>query len=192
MISVFTYDLSFKVICDVQHQTYANHAISPLLLPVEIEYVIPSYRKSWARNPLVALVLTYDLSFKVIRDFQGQTCANHAISHLLLPVEIHYVIPSYRKSWSRNLIVILVLTYDLSFKVICDFQGQTYTNHAISPLLLYVEIQYVLPLYRKSCPKNPLVILVLTYDLSFMVIYAFQGQTYTKQAISPLLLPTEI
>ena len=95
MISVLTYDLSFKVICDVQHHTCANHAISPLLLPVEIEYVIPSYRKSWSRNPLVVLVLTYDLSFKVICDFQGQTCANHGISHIRLPVEIQYVIPPY-------------------------------------------------------------------------------------------------
>ena len=118
-------------------------------------------------------VLTYDLSFKVICDFQGQTCANHAISHLLLPVEIHYVIPSYRKSWSRNLIVILVLTYDLSFKVVCDFQGQTHANHALSPLLWHVEIQYVEPSYRKSWSRNLLVILDLTNDLSFKVIGEF-------------------
>ena len=31
-----------------------------------------------------------------------------------------------------------VLTYDLSFKVICDFQVQT--NHALSPLLWPVEM----------------------------------------------------
>ena len=37
----------------------------------------------------------------------------------------------------------VVLTYNLSFKVICDFQGQTYSNHAISPLLWDAEIQYV-------------------------------------------------
>ena len=89
------------------------------------------------------LVLTYDISFKVVCDFQGQTYANHALSPLLWPVEIQYVEPSYRKSWSRNLLVMLVLTYDLSFKVICDFQVQTYANHALSPLLWPVEIQYV-------------------------------------------------
>ena len=73
-------------------------------------------------------------------------------------------------SCSRNPLVILVLTYDLSFKVICDFEDQTYTNHAISPLLLPVEIQYVLPSYRKSLSRNPLIVLVFTYDLSFKVI----------------------
>ena len=39
-------------------------------------------------------------------------------------------------SWimkKRNPLMILVLTQDLSFKVICNFEGQTYTNHAISP-----------------------------------------------------------
>ena len=41
----------------------------------------------------------------------------------------------------------LVLTYDISFKVICDFEGETYANQAISPLLLHVEMQYVLPAY---------------------------------------------
>ena len=58
---VLTYDLLFKVICDFQGQTYANHALSPLLWPVEIQYVLPSYIKSWSMNPLVILVLTYDL-----------------------------------------------------------------------------------------------------------------------------------
>ena len=88
------------------------------------------------------LVLTYDFSFKVICDFQGQTYTNHAISPLFLPVEIQYVSPSNRKSLSRNQLILLVLTYDLSFKVISDFQAQTYTSHALSPLLP-VEIQYV-------------------------------------------------
>ena len=99
-----------------------------------------SNRKLGSRNPVVVLVLTYDLSFKVICDFEGQIYTNHAISPLILHVEMQYVLPAYRKSWSRNPLVILVLTYDLSFKVICDFEGQTYTNHAISPLLLHVEI----------------------------------------------------
>ena len=49
----------------------------------------------------------------------------------------------YRKSWSRNPLVILDLTSDLSFKVSGDFQGQSYTKHAISALLLPVETQYV-------------------------------------------------
>ena len=43
--------------------------------------------------------------------------------------------------------VILVLTYDLLFKVICNFQSQTYANHALYLLLWPVEIQYVLPSY---------------------------------------------
>ena len=35
--------------------------------------------------------------------------------------------------------MILDLTSDLLVKVICDFQGQSYTKHAISALLLPVE-----------------------------------------------------
>ena len=38
---------------------------------------------------------------------------------------------------------------------------------------------------------NPLAILDLTSDLSFKVIGDFQGQSYTKHAISALLLPIE-
>ena len=102
-------------------------------------YYHHNYRKSWSRNPLVILDLTFDLLFKVIGDFRGQSYAKHAVSALLLPVETQYVLPSYRKSWSRNPLVILDLTCDLSFKVIGDFQGQSYTKHAISALLLHVE-----------------------------------------------------
>ena len=94
-------------------------------------------------NPLAILDLTSDRAFKVIGDFQGQSYPKHAISALFLPVETHYVLPSYRKSWSRNPLMILVLAYDLSSKVICEFQGQTYANQALSPLLWPVEIQYV-------------------------------------------------
>ena len=77
--------------------------------------------------------------------------------------------------------MILDLTYNLSFKVIsdllfrviCDFQGQTYTKHAISALPLPVEMQYVLRSHMKSWSRNPLVILVFIYDLSFKVISDF-------------------
>ena len=135
MILVLTCDLSFKVICDFKGQTYTKHAISALVLPVEMQYVLTTYRKSWPRNPLVILVLTFDLLFRVICDFEGQTYTKHAISALPLPVEMQYVLTTYRKSWPRNSLVILVLTFDLLFRVICDFQGQTYTKHAISALL---------------------------------------------------------
>ena len=81
------------------------------------------------------LDLTSVLSFKVIGDFQGQSYTKHAMSALLLPVETQYVLPSYRKSWPRNPLVILDFTSDLSWKVIGDFQGQSYTKHAI--YLLY-------------------------------------------------------
>ena len=91
------------------------------------------------------LDLTSVLSFKVIGDFQGQSYAKHAVSALLLPIETQYILPSYMKSWSRNPLVILDLTCDLSFKVIGDFQGQSFTKHAISVLLLPVDTQYVLP-----------------------------------------------
>ena len=124
-----------------------------------------SNMKSWSRNPLVRLDLSSGLSFKIIGDFQSQSYTKHAISALSLLVETQYVLPSYRKSWPWNPLMILFLTYHLSFDVICDFQGHTYTNHAISPLLLSVDIQYVLPSYNimKSWSRNPLVILVLTY-----------------------------
>ena len=106
-------------------------------MPVETQYVLPSYMKSWSMNPLVLLDLTSDLSFKVICDFQGQPYTKSAISALLLPVETKYVLPSYRKSRSRNLRMILELIFDLSFKVIGHFHGQSYTKHAISALLLF-------------------------------------------------------
>ena len=125
------------------------------------------------------LDLTSEPLFKVIGDFQGQSYTKNAISALSWPVDTQYILPSYRKSWSRNPLVILDLTCDLSFKIISDFQGQSYTKHVISALLLPVETQYVLTSYR-----NPLVILDLTSDLSFKVIGAFQGQSYIKHAIS--------
>ena len=93
MLLDFTSDLSFKVICEFQGQSYTKYAISALLLPVETQYVLPSYRKSWPRNTLVILDLTCDLSFKVISDFKGQSYAKHAVSALLLPVETQYVLP---------------------------------------------------------------------------------------------------
>ena len=95
----------------------------------------------------------------------------------------------YRKSWSRNPLVILDLSYDLSFKVICDFEGQIYRNHAISSLLLHVEVWVVMFAYRKSYIRNPMVVLDLSYDLSFKVIYDSEGQIYTNHAISSLLWP---
>ena len=78
----------------------------------------------------------------------------------------------------------LDLTSVLSFKVIGDFQGQSYIKHAISALSSPIETQYVLP-------SDTLVILDLTSDLLFKVIGHFQGQSYTKHAISALLLPVE-
>ena len=66
-----------------------------------------------------------------------------------LPVETQYVLPSYRKSWSKNPLMLLVLTYDLLFKVICDIedqiqtnQGQTIRNHSLysNKMLLVVLI----------------------------------------------------
>ena len=62
-----------------------------------------------------------------------------AISALLLSVDTQYVLPSYRISWSMNPLVILDLTSDLLFKVIGDFQGQSYTKHAISALEIMVK-----------------------------------------------------
>ena len=81
--------------------------------------------------------LTSVLSFKVIGDFEGQSYTKHAISALLLPVETQYILPSYRKSWSRNPQVILDLTSDLSFKVIGDFQGQTHANQLDISLIIH-------------------------------------------------------
>ena len=91
------------------------------------------------------LDLTSVLLFKVIGDFQGQAYTKQAMSALLLSVETQYVLPSYRKSLSMNPQVILDLTSDLSFQVISEFQGQSYTKHAISALLLPIDTQYVLP-----------------------------------------------
>ncbi len=97
---------------------------------------------------------------------------------------------SNRKSWSRNPLVILFLTYDLSFKII---SGQTYTNHALSPLLLLVEIQYVLLAHWKSCSMNPPAILVFTYDLSFKVICDLKKSYFFKSCnIASDMLPNNV
>ena len=69
-----------------------------------------------------------DFSFKVICDFQGQPYIKSAISALFLPVETQYVLPSYRKSGSRNLRMILELIFDLSFKVIGDLKVNLIQN----------------------------------------------------------------
>ena len=114
------------------------------------------------------------------------------LNNSLNMIEVWIVMTSNRKSWSKNLMVMLDLTYDLSFKVICNFNDQTYANHALSPLLWHIEIQYVLPSYRKSLSRNPLVMLDLTYDILFNVICDFPGQTYENHALSPLSWPVEI
>ena len=93
-------------------QIYTNHAISSLLFHVQVWVVMFAHRKSYTGNPMVVLDLSYDLLFKVICDLQGQIYANHALSLLLWPVEIQFVLPSYRTSWSMNPLAILVLTYD--------------------------------------------------------------------------------
>ena len=85
----------------------------------------------------------------------------------------------------------LVLTCKLSFKVICNFEDQTYTNHAISSLYLHVEFLVVMFAHRKSYAGNPMVVFDLSYDLTFTVISDFLGRTYTIHAISPLLLQVE-
>ena len=72
---------------------------------------------------MVILVLTSDLSFKAIGDFQGQSYVKHAISALLLPVKTQYVLPSYRKSWQYKESTGDIRSY---IQVICDFKG---TNH---------------------------------------------------------------
>ena len=46
--------------------------------------------------------------------------------------------------------VVLDLSYDLSFKVIYDSEGQIYTNYAISSLLFHVEVWVVMFAHRKS------------------------------------------
>ena len=83
-----------------------------------------AHRKSYAGNPpMVVLDLSYYLSFKVICDFEGQTCTNHAIS-LLLHLEVWVGMFAHRKSYAGKPMVVLDLSYDISFKVICDFEGQ--------------------------------------------------------------------
>ena len=135
-----------------------------------------AHRKSYAGNPMVVLDLSYNLSFKVIYDFVGQIYTNHAVSSLSLHVEFGDVMFVYRNSYTRNLMVVLVLTYDLSFKVICDSEGHIYTNHAISSLLFHVEVWVVMFAYRKPYIRNLMVVLDLSYDLSFKVICDFEGQ----------------
>ena len=82
------------LLCCVHNVQYVNTAVS--------QHVLPAYMKSWSRNPVVILVVTYDLHsrssalFKVLK-------VKHAISF---------------RTWSRSPLVILVLTNDLSFDAI--------------------------------------------------------------------------
>ena len=60
------------------------------------------------------VILCYVRMMHFILDFKN--------SQRLCELEVLFVLTSKRKSWSSNTLILLVLIYDLSFKVICDFQ----------------------------------------------------------------------
>ena len=62
--------------------------ISRLLLVLKVCNVKPTYRKSWAGNPLMQSDLTLDSSFKVK---QGYSNLKVLIAHLLLVLEVFNV-----------------------------------------------------------------------------------------------------
>ena len=87
------------------------------------------------------------LNFSKMADWQPFSeiwkILNISLNSVLLELEFWFVLTLNRKSWSRNPLVKLYLTSDLSLKVIGDFQGQSYTKHSISALLLRVETRPV-------------------------------------------------
>ena len=81
--------------------------ITCLLLVQEVCKVKPTYRKSWGRFDLGALL-------------QGQTKIPKlriTLAYLLLVLEVCNVKPTYRKPWARNLLVWSDVTLGPSFKV---------------------------------------------------------------------------
>ena len=88
--------------------------INHLLLVLEVWVGKPTYRKSWAENPLVWSDLTLDPSFKVK---QGYPNLKVLISRLLLVLEVYNAKPTNRKSWDGNLLMWSDLTLGPSFEV---------------------------------------------------------------------------
>ena len=86
---------------------------------------------------------------------------------------MQYILPLYKKSLSKNQLLILVLTYDL---FICDFQSQTYTKHATSPALficrhaICIAIRGIcITIIQEMIVKDSTDDISLNYDLSFKV-----------------------
>ena len=81
------------------------------------------------------------------------------ITHLLLVLEVCNVKPTYRKSWSGNLLMCSDLTLGPSFKV---KRGQPNFKVFITHILLVLEVCNVKLTYRKSWDGNLLMFSDLT------------------------------
>ena len=76
-----------------------------------------------SRDPAMILFLTYDLPLKVNLKVKGQNYDNHWISPLLFNIEVWNVLHTYRKVGSKNPAIVLVLLYNLPFKVNLKVKG---------------------------------------------------------------------
>ena len=112
--------------------------------------------------------LTLDPSFKVKREHPNLKVL---ITHLLLILEVCNVKPTYRKSWTGNLLMWSDLTVDPSFKV---EWGLPNLKVLITCLLLVLEVCNVKPTYRISWAGN-LLMSDLTFGPSFKVKKWFTG-----------------
>ena len=191
VVLLFPYDLSFKVNLEVKGQIYENHQISPLLVKLELWDVLHTNRKVGSRNPTVASLFPYDLSFKVKLEVKGQTYENHQISPLLIKIELWDVLLIGKwgqeiQWWSYFFPTTLPSRWTWRSK------GQIHENHQISPLLFKLELWDVLQTNRKVGSRNPIVVFLFTYDLPFKVNLKVEGQTYKNHQISPLLFKLEV
>ena len=102
-------------------------------------------------------------SFRVKR---GHSNLKVLITRLLLVLEVCNVKPTYRKSWSGNLLIWSDLILGSSFKV---KRGQPNLKVLITLILLVLEICNVKPTYRKSWTGNLLLWSDLTLGPCFKV-----------------------
>ena len=136
MISVFLFDLPFKVNLKVKGWTWMNYGISPLLLKIELWIVLQTYRKQGPRNPAIHSLFICELftrnwgqgihpyhkffvchlSFKVKFIFEHQIqkvwLKNSQCGILLPNYDKTY---SYRKAEWRNCVVVYDIRAPLIF-----------------------------------------------------------------------------
>ena len=94
---------------------------------------------------MMPIILDFQNSKSLMAIFQNtQNCLTW-----ILDVEIWFILTSNKKSWARNgqgTCDMLALTYDISYKIICNFEGQTAKLHTPP---LWIPICMKTTIYRQ-------------------------------------------